>query len=46
MSRPPADRLEQLEPEREATTDDRGTLELAFDLPMPAISLVEVVPAR
>ena len=41
-----ADGLQPLTPARGATTDDRGTLELAFDLPMPAISLVELVPTK
>ena len=38
------DRLELLEPEHRLATAD-GTLELSFDLPMPAVSLVELVPA-
>ena len=39
-----ADDLEHLEPEREVRPDD-GALEVAFDLPMPSISLVELTPA-
>ena len=39
-----ADDLEHLEPEREVGSDD-GALELAFDLPMPSISLIELTPA-
>jgi xylan 1,4-beta-xylosidase len=38
-----ADRLEALEPPREVRPDD-GRLQLEFDLPMPAMSLVELVP--
>jgi xylan 1,4-beta-xylosidase len=41
-----ADRLEELEPDRPVEIDSSGRLELAFGLPMPAISLVELVPAR
>jgi xylan 1,4-beta-xylosidase len=45
-----ADRLEVLEPPRqvrvERSGDDDGRLELEFELPMPAISLVELVPIR
>ena len=37
-----ADHLDELEPPRELRTD--GSVELAFDLPMPAISLIEFVP--
>ncbi len=40
-----ADRLEELEPDRSVEMGASGRLELAFDLPMPAISLVELVPA-
>lgn len=39
-----ADRLELLEPARSVRPVE-GRLELAFDLPMPAISLIELVPA-
>jgi xylan 1,4-beta-xylosidase len=39
-----ADRLESLEPARPATVGDDGRFELAFDLPMPSISLIEIVP--
>jgi xylan 1,4-beta-xylosidase len=39
-----ADRLVELAPGRRVR-HERGQLELAFDLPMPAISLVELVPA-
>jgi xylan 1,4-beta-xylosidase len=38
-----ADRLEALEPPRRVRPH-RGVLELAFDLPMPGMSLVELVP--
>jgi len=41
-----ADRLELLEPEREVVVaDGGGSLTLEFALPMPSISLVELVPA-
>lgn len=39
-----ADRLEDLEPERTVEVSADGRLEVAFGLPMPSISLVEVVP--
>jgi xylan 1,4-beta-xylosidase len=40
-----ADRLDLLEPTREVDLDaDGGWVELAFDLPMPSMSLVELVP--
>ena len=38
-----ADQLEDLEPPRDVPADD-GTVRLSFDLPMPAVSLVELVP--
>jgi xylan 1,4-beta-xylosidase len=38
-----ADRLESLEPPRHISPED-GRLELEFDLPMPAMSLLELVP--
>ena len=38
-----ADRLETLEPPRRVQTDG-GRVELTFDLPMPAMSLIELVP--
>jgi len=38
-----ADRLETLEPPRVVLVD-RGHLDLAFELPMPAMSLIELVP--
>lgn len=38
-----ADRLELLEPPRSVHAE-RGRLELAFELPMPAMSLVELLP--
>jgi xylan 1,4-beta-xylosidase len=41
-----ADRLETLEPERTVRTEAGGSLELAFAMPMPSLSLVELVPAR
>lgn len=39
-----ADRLEDLEPVRRLETDG-GVLEVGFELPMPAVSLVELEPA-
>jgi xylan 1,4-beta-xylosidase len=39
------DRLEALEPERTVEPDTYGAVELTFELPMPAISLIELVPA-
>lgn len=39
-----ADRLDELEPERTARPAADGTLALAFHLPMPSVSLVELVP--
>jgi xylan 1,4-beta-xylosidase len=39
------DHLDELEPERTVDVGADGRLELAFDLPMPSISLVEVAPA-
>ena len=39
-----ADRLEAIDPPRQVRPDD-GRFELAFELPMPAVSLVELVPA-
>jgi hypothetical protein len=38
-----ADRLEALEPPRRVRPD-RGRIDLAFDLPMPAMSLIELLP--
>ena len=38
------DRLEELQPERIVETAG-GSIELAFGLPMPSVSLVELVPA-
>lgn len=38
-----ADRLELLEPPAPGSVED-GRLEIVFDLPMPAISLIELVP--
>jgi len=38
------DALEELEPERTVETVD-GRIELSFELPMPAISLIELTPA-
>jgi xylan 1,4-beta-xylosidase len=38
------DRLDELKPEREVRIGGDGRLELAFDLPMPAVSLIEIVP--
>jgi xylan 1,4-beta-xylosidase len=39
-----ANRLEELEPARRVAAAG-GALELAFDLPMPSVSLVELTPA-
>jgi xylan 1,4-beta-xylosidase len=39
-----ADRLQELEPQRDVVAD-AGRVELAFTLPMPSVSLVELVPA-
>jgi xylan 1,4-beta-xylosidase len=39
-----ANRLEELEPARRVEAE-AGAVELAFDLPMPSLSLVELVPA-
>jgi xylan 1,4-beta-xylosidase len=39
------DRLEPLEPDLAVEVDASGRIELAFDLPMPAISFVELVPS-
>ena len=39
-----ANRLEELEPVRRVAAAG-GAVELAFDLPMPSVSLVELVPA-
>ena len=39
-----ANRLEELEPARRVEPES-GVVELAFDLPMPSVSLVELVPA-
>ena len=39
-----ANRLEELEPARRVGAGG-GVVELAFDLPMPSVSLVELVPA-
>ena len=38
------DRLEPLEPERRITVGGDGTATTTFDLPMPAVSLVELLP--
>jgi xylan 1,4-beta-xylosidase len=40
-----ADRLESLEPARPAAVGADGRFELAFELPMPSVSLIELVPA-
>jgi xylan 1,4-beta-xylosidase len=40
------DRLEELEPERSLGVGADGRLSLDFDLPMPGVSLVELLPAR
>jgi xylan 1,4-beta-xylosidase len=41
-----ADRLEALEPDRQVTADPDGHLVVELDLPMPAMSLVSLTPAR
>ncbi len=40
-----ADTLERLEPDRELTVDAAGRLQLEFSMPMPSLSLIEVLPA-
>ncbi len=40
-----ADNLEELEPERSASVDRDGRLSLEIELPMPSVSLVELLPA-
>jgi xylan 1,4-beta-xylosidase len=40
-----ADRLEDLEPERVVHPSADGTLELEFELPMPSVSFIELIPA-
>jgi len=39
-----ADRLEELEPERVVQPSADGTLELEFELAMPSVSLIELLP--
>ena len=39
-----ADRLEALGPDRELTADQDGLVELRFELPMPAMSFVQLTP--
>jgi xylan 1,4-beta-xylosidase len=39
-----ADRLEELEPERVVQPSADGQLELEFELPMPSVSLIELLP--
>jgi xylan 1,4-beta-xylosidase len=39
-----ADRLDDLEPERSVRIGPDGQLELEFDLPMPSVSFVELLP--
>lgn len=39
-----ADRLEDLEPQRTLRVGPEGELELEFDLPMPSVSFVELLP--
>ena len=39
-----ADRLEPLDPERDLRTADDGRVELSFAMPMPSLSLIELVP--
>jgi xylan 1,4-beta-xylosidase len=38
-----ADRLDELEPERQISVGREGSLSLDFDLPMPSVSLVELL---
>ena len=38
-----ADRLDELEPERQVSVGREGSLSLDFDLPMPSVSLVELL---
>jgi xylan 1,4-beta-xylosidase len=40
-----ADRLEELEPERDVRAGTNGELAIEFDLPMPSVSFVELLPA-
>jgi hypothetical protein len=40
------DALEMVAPETLETSDDSGALRLQFLLPMPALSLIELVPAE
>jgi xylan 1,4-beta-xylosidase len=39
-----ADRIQDLVPMWEVSTDDGGTIRTSFDLPMPALSLLEISP--
>jgi xylan 1,4-beta-xylosidase len=39
-----ADRLDELEPERQGAVGREGRLSLDFNLPMPSVSLVELLP--
>jgi xylan 1,4-beta-xylosidase len=40
-----ADALDRLEPDRNVQVRDGGRIELAFAMPMPSLSLVELLPA-
>jgi len=40
------DELEMLEPERSRIADASGKAQLQFELPMPSLSLIEMVPVR
>jgi xylan 1,4-beta-xylosidase len=40
-----ADRLEDLDPERVVQVSADGRLELEFELPMPSVSFIELIPA-
>ena len=40
-----ADSLERLEPDRDLTVGAGGLIELSFPMPMPSLSLVELLPA-
>ena len=40
-----ADRLDELEPDRNVSVGADGRLSLDFTLPMPSVSLIELLPA-
>jgi hypothetical protein len=39
-----ADRLEHLEPAADVVADDRGSVSVSFELPMPAMSFLALRP--